>query len=429
MFGTLRKAHFAALSVLCLVVATATAAQAQVAKKVDTSGLSVTTTFTTATFTVATNMATGVTVATGTAKNVLIATPDRPLRLRHRITVRGLTPNTSYVALVTITPKNGRPVKHWLPFQTAAPGTAPATVTTRGNKLLLNGQPWFAIMGHEDTLCPNPELVTGLIGLGASVLEEENPNVPPNCDFSSTSSSQWGADLHERLNNRLWYRVKTPGQVEALKAQSLPELIDWQASIKTITSPSPEAYENPCFAATQLFKATTVAAKTKPVVFQEDVATYGAYPGRATCKNPQNVNMALWAAIAAHGAGVTYYTADAGNGPDFDVTPELASQIRKVSNQAATLGPVFLGGKNLAIRTDTSSLVKFGAWLYGGAAYVVAVNTGNSAAIGTFALPVSGKTAQVLWENRSVKEVSGNISDNFALMAVHIYKIVPPKKK
>lgn len=136
-------ARLAALTALCLgFVAATAAAQAQATNGFKVSVEPIVTTFTTAKFAVATSVATRLTVATGTDRTYLIPTPDR-LKFRHVVSVRGLAPNTNYYAQVTATPKTGKAVKAWRTFKTAGPGSAPATVTTRGNKILLNGSPFF----------------------------------------------------------------------------------------------------------------------------------------------------------------------------------------------------------------------------------------------------------------------------------------------
>ena len=223
-------------------------------------------TFTTATFTVATGVPTKLVISTGTDKRYLVPTPDR-LRARHVVTVRGLAPDTAYNALVVATPKKGRPAKQWVEFTTLAPGDAPAVVTRLGNKLLLNGLPFYASLVDTDNPCPD-QVASGAANMKASILDYYTGSyVPTSCDGDPTLT--WSAYLDNLLSGKLWLRasdnkVSGNNQSQALRNQNLKELLNWQAPTKIMQSPPGD---DPCTNATNLFKVMNSTANTHPFSF------------------------------------------------------------------------------------------------------------------------------------------------------------------
>lgn len=414
-------ARFVALMVLCLVVATA-AAQAQATGGFRIGVAPIVTTFTTAKFVVTTPVATRLTIATGTDRTYLIPTPDR-LKFRHVVSVRGLAPNTNYYALITATPKTGKAVKVWKTFKTAAPGSAPATVTARGNKILLNGQPFFPIMVGAFT-CPDQEFVRNVSLLGTSILDFVGGT---GCGGDRTlTPAERVQKMHTLLNGQVWWLERYARQeVDRQELQDLPELIGGQLSVlKNWEQP---IIEDVCSATTKLYSAVAQSTITQTVVYWASLAIAPHRSGEVWCLDGQSLKMAYWTVVSAGGDGVAYSTRDAGNTSYFDVRPDVLAQAAKQSRQMATLGPCILTGKPVAVKSDTRSSLRFGAWRYGESTCIIAVNTKNTATIGTFGVDslAKAKTAQVMWEGRNVKVASGSISDRFAPLAVHIYKVLP----
>ncbi len=424
MFWTV-KARLVALFVLCLVVAAVTA-QAQANPAAQIAGLDCSkVTFTTVTCAFTTNVPTQSSVATGTTKQVLVPTPDLRYRTRHSITVRGLMPNTRYLAVISATPKKGKLIRVGRLFQTAAPGSTPATVTSNGNKLLLNGQPFFPIMVRAFSPCPEAQTVVGTVSLGANIFEAFDSVL--NCIGVGQDPAQWGQSLHLALGNKLWWFEHNTAARQHLQDQGLPELINWQA---TSLFADIAGNEDLCKSSRQLYEQMSKASKSKALLFMTPLAAFPGRPGEKWCLTAQALNRIYWTTVIAGLRGIEYITTDAGNGPDFDVPSDRVNQAAKLADQMATLGPALLTGKPLGVKSGVKSQVKVGAWQYVGTTYVIAVNTDDSAITGTFTVPNNAaREAQVFWEGRNVKVKRGSISDRFTAQAVHIYRLTAPKKK
>ncbi|HEY9713261.1 MAG TPA: hypothetical protein V6C72_07315 [Chroococcales cyanobacterium] len=425
MTGTLCRARFwLPLIALCAVVVSfATAAQARTAAApLKIKPVSVVTTFTTAKFTVPTSTATTLNIGTGTDKTYLVGTPENRFKTKHVVTVRGLSPNTNYYALITVKNKAGKSAKVWKTFKTAAPGSAPATVTSNGNKLLLNGQPFFGILTDAyNNPCPDNNTTQGSASLGAFIFDAEDDQ-QFNC--ADGNPSDWGNSLNASLSGKAWWLERNAEAAQQLQSQGLTELLNWQATSERIESPSSRVYENPCSSSTQLFKV--VSKDPKAAIFYQSLSTYPISPGRTTCTTPANLSMAFWTLVAGGGAGIEYVTKDQSG--QFDVSGELQTQAAKLSKELAALGPAVLAGKKLTFGVSSSTAVREGGWQYGGVVYIVAVNTEPQPASDSFSMAGVGataKAAQVMWEGRSTKVVGGKIVDNFGPYAVHIYKVIP----
>lgn len=427
--GTIRKAHYVALisMILCLVVATA-ATQAQAASQrssLNIRQLNVVKTFTTVKFTVATNVATQLVINTGTDKVYMVSTSDRS-KLKHAVTVRGLAPNTNYYYTLVLTPKTGKTRTVRGVFKTAAPGSSPATVTTRGNKLLLNGSAFFPIIA-DSYACPKLKDVTADLAMGFNVIDGPN-----GCGSDPTSEMRDAQFLHDLLNNEAWYLPTNPYLPVAAGLQTLPELLSWPGGVNPQTvlpngSCSIPAYDKQVG---KLYASLAHTASLKPVVFLADFSTF-PNQGRANCYNSSSAYALLWALKDAGAQSVQltttpHWNSDAG----VSTSAAVASATAKFTKELATLGTVIFYGKRLDIPVNIKGTVEVTAWEYNGATYVIVVNIGTVSASQTTAVPglASAKTAQVLWENRSVKVVAGSITDNYPMSApVHIYRISTKK--
>lgn len=428
-------ARVLALLVVCLAVAAATA-QARVNRTSDASTCTkvsfatVCPTLNTVKVSFATPKPTRASISTSVDKSFALTVLDSRYKKVHNITIRSEAPATTYNIRIMAIPKKGKSLVAIGSFATGAIGSVPATVTSANGKLLLNRVPFFPIMARAYNPCPDQQTVNGTIILGVNIFDAQSE--VHNCLGDNQNPSQWGASLHSSLGSKLWWLERDITANQQLQSQALPELLNWQAVITSLYSPSQQVLENPCLTATQLFKtASSEAAGKKATVFVTTLATHPITPSKTYCMNPQNLDMLIWAFIAGGGAGIEYSTKDAGNGPDFDVSTELGNEALRLASKIKTLEPAFLTGKKLTIKPGTSSPVKVGAQLYGGIIYIVAVNTDEGTSNASFSLTGSttGQTAAVLWEGRSVKLNKGVIADRFASQAVHIYKIVPTTKK
>ncbi len=76
--------------------------------------------------------------------------------------------------------------------------------------------------------------------------------------------------------------------------------------------------------------------------------------------------------------------------------------------------------------SDDSQQVVVSARTWGGALYVIAVNSGYSAAQATFKLPaLDGRTLSVMGESRRIASTGDSFTDSFAPLQVHIYIAAP----
>ena len=415
----------ALLTTLCLVVATATA-QAQATKPAFKLTIKPTvTTFTTAKFVVTTSVATRLTIATGTDRNNLVPTPDR-LKTGHVVSVRGLAPNTNYYALITATPKTGKAAKAWRTFKTAAPGSAPATVTSRGNKILLNGQPFFPIM-VEGLTCPDQPTISSNGSMGVDIFDN---GAMRGC-LENQDSLQSIPELHAMFGGKMWLSDRNASDAQLL--QGLPELLNWTTNIAFLAAYN---YVGGCgdyippsgsTAAGGIFTSIQRASHSGPIGYYTDVTNLVG-PGKRFCLVAADLKVIFWTVVAAGGSGIKYNTQlpwDPSTGVSVNSDVQVAAA--QVAAWMGTLGPAILSGKSVQIKSDPKSTVKLAGWQYGGHTYLVAVNTDSKATRATFSVPglTATTTAKVMWESRAVKFNNSTISDSFAPLAVHIYQVAP----
>lgn len=434
MFRMVRKTRLAVLLVLCLAAMT-TVAQAQSSdiqvRVADCTSASIA--YTAKCFKITTKPASAVRINLGTDKTYSVSTIDR-LKATHRVTVRGLRPNTKYYGTVTVTPKTGKPkTVKFSPFQTAAPGSFPAKLAGKGNKLTLNGQPWFMVAASIYGSCPNKQVLDYDLALGVQVLSRDS-----GYSCSQTSDPGTLADLlHGVLNGEMFWDEHHPAGDTGVGPGEFPELLGSQ--MPTGQYPIAPTITIPCDAKglgePVLFDRVKEGSLHRPTIYSLSlVSTYGG--SRKSCLSAANLERAFWLTVAAGGDGFEFATQDSnavdGNGSGgFDVNADLRAQAKRSVLQLATLGPAVLTGKSIKTVDNSKDPVRYAAWSYGGAAYLIAVNTKDIAVRGTLVLPASFKTGlvQVMWERRNTKMTASGIVDQFGPAAVHLYKVTPRKKK
>lgn len=422
VFGN-RRAHVVALvtSILCLVVAIATtqalAGDTPQSNCLKFGKVGVCPTLNTATFLFNTATPTTASVSISVDKSYALTVLDLKAKKSHRITIRSIAPATTYNFIVKVTPKHGKPTT-WSKgsFPTGAIGSVPASLTSSGNKLLLNGVPFTPIMvwGYN---CATSDYVKDVIALGAKVLEE---GVPIPCDSET---------LHTALQNQVWWYSKSSSEQEQLAA--LPELLEGSSGILP-------AYDAGsllgCHSQSDigLYNAVKSHSSTRPVVSTVTVSTHLDLT-HLNCLSAVGAHALFWATFVAGGKGVEYYAHDnttQGGSTIFSVLPSIPAQAQRDASELMALEPAIASGKQLSLSSGPKSSIREMAWVYGGATYVVAVNTNNSSLSSSLTLPSTRATmATVLWEGRSVKLKAATFSDNFAPLAVHVYKLVPPGPK
>lgn len=433
--------HKVRWAALALVVLTASVA-AHAARGTNEGGVSLTCTkpiaasYTQIKFVCTTNVPTTLSVATGATNNQNDAVPttDR-LKTHHTLYVRGLSPNTLYYAWVAATAKDGQKsptLKSGTP--TWAPGTAPATVTSKGNKLLLNGQPTMLTTIRTDNPCPDQGYINNLVGLkgiGVNVLVDYNSALA-QCAGGDTNPAQWASSLHGLLQNKLWWQVRVPSQYQALQAQKLPELINWQAATTTVDAgpaggDSLGFIANSCKELGTLYGNATRTGANRVLLFTITISD--RYPGsRVNCTTLDSMAAEFWV-ISQNGGSVSWFTRDDASQNDFQPFSGAQAEAHKLTQQRGTLGPVILYGKSVAVSASSASSVKFKAWQYGGLYYVHATNTAKTSTTSNFTVGAltKGGTAQVMFEGKSLKIKPGAVPVTLAPFGNKWYKITPNK--
>jgi hypothetical protein len=139
--------------------------------------------------------------------------------------------------------------------------------------------------------------------------------------------------------------------------------------------------------------------------------------GPATAVTPATVRAESWLAIAGGAHGLGFWPA---RWPSA-----VGAAIAGVARDVARLGPaVYMPS---AGASDDSPQVQISARTWGGALYVIAINSSYSPADATITAPsLSGRTLTVMGESRRVDAVGDTFQDHFAPLAVHIYIAPPP---
>ncbi|MDB5160779.1 MAG: hypothetical protein JWO96_159 [Candidatus Saccharibacteria bacterium] len=287
------------------------------------------------------------------------------------------------------------------------------TVTSANGHLLFNGVPRIPIMAAVGG-CPDAASVDSNVFLGVAVLEG-SVNA---CGGPAGPSAR----LHEMLSGKVLWRQTRPSS-----ESNFPELLNWQASADVYYSP----FLVGCSAhtAAPMFDAIQKLVGAQPVVSQI-ILRDELGPGQKNCLTPSGLGVLFWTSIVGGAAGIEYSTDLPWNDTKgFSVNAALLPQAKKQAGQLTTLQPAILAGRRLPV-TTASSLVKATAWLYKGAAYLVAVNTSDQpTAVNLSFRGMKISSAKLMWEKQKVKVVRGIIPAHFTSLATHIYKLVVIKKK
>ena len=136
---------------------------------------------------------------------------------------------------------------------------------------------------------------------------------------------------------------------------------------------------------------------------------------------PAELKAEVWLAIAGGARGIGYFThtwSPAHNA--FDVSPQLQSTIRKISDALSFVNPGLVG--RTALSGVNSGAIKVIARTGGGKTYVFAVNTFRTPITAQVHVPrlVDGQL-KVFGEKRTVGVSNDRFLDNFKPLAVHVY--------
>jgi hypothetical protein len=136
----------------------------------------------------------------------------------------------------------------------------------------------------------------------------------------------------------------------------------------------------------------------------------------ALAVTPETVRAESWLAVAGGARGLGFFP--------IGWTGDIGEAILGVARDVQAIGPALLAPDAPVSITDGP--VKVGARSYNGALYVIAVNSGYSAAAATIAVPgLNGRPLTVLDEARQVASDGDSFHDAFAPLAVHLYVAAP----
>lgn len=435
MRGIFRKAHFVALIsmvILCLVVATAATPAQNTASKTNSVKVTVADctpakyAFVAKCFAVTTSPASAVVVNTGTDKRYTIGTPDRR-RVKHTVWVRGLSPNTPYYAQVVAKNKSGKTLKSvWSTFKTAAPGSAPMSVTNKGNKLLWNGSPSTMIMSRTIDNCPTTQLVGMLDEMDVDVLATDNSAVVSSCDGTQTDSHTWAMDLHGSLQDRMWWRTQNTSQFQALNSQSLSELLDWRASTSTAYSGPPANFPSgdTGFLALGCKSLATLASNleknfSRPILYNVSISENPIKQGLSTCVSTNSMAAEFW--LVARKRGNIEWVLTNYHREVATLLPNAENEATTLAKEKATLGPVLTNGSAVPAKaTGTASVT---ALKYSGDVYLFIVNPNPNSESVKITMPTGSHSAQPMWGGKTVFVPSGTLSVTLPGFGYRIYRV------
>lgn len=341
------------------------------------------------------------------------------LKKRHKFNVLGLKPDTAYNCVIRIFKPKGKAVSRPCVFRTKPRGTG--TVSIRGNKLLLDGSPFFPVAA-ESMSCPNEEFARFTANLGVDILMDAI-----GCSGERSTWTPYLEALQAKAGTRLWIAQREPRYEQALA--ELPVLLRWPARtwfVSILIFGSCNTAEDDKLVMPSYLKFQAKASR-EPAIHMANISNPWAPDGEQNCYDVPSMETLIWLSVIGGAAGldvksILRWDSDAG----ARYKPELASAVGNMTSKLATIAPVLLGGQKLTAGS-TNPAVLFRAVRYSGVTYVFAVNTDRrKAAKATFALPGTlGPRAQAVWTGRSVKVGGGKFTDTLPAGAWRLYTVAP----
>jgi hypothetical protein len=375
---------------------------------------------------------------------VLWSAADGPATT-HSSTLTGLVFNLPYQARLTATTASGQEVETSLDFTTPGPPESP-TASVASGAILVDGQPFFPLLVWGE--CPNT--YPGDLGAGVNLFME-NPcggvssqvealaghalSAGPVAEAGATGPGLIGwyygdeSDLH---GSTLPDRPQYAGRLGFLTLSShfyshsglLPQgrgIYPGLVAAADVVGFDLYPLQNWCrrslvdvYAAQQELVAL---AAGKPTYQWIETATMDCNSPALTV-TPATVRAESWLAIAGGAHGLGFFPGQ--------WTPAVGTAVQAVTRGVAELGPALTGPAAPASVTPAGGSVRVGARAYGGAVYVIAVNSGRRSEQATIgAAGLRDGPLSVVGEARTVGVAGGRFTDAFGPLAVHVY-VQPP---
>ena len=389
----------------------------------------VTTTFTTATFTVTTSTPTRLTVGTGTDKANLVSTPDS-LRTDHVLTVAGLSPDTAYYGLVTATRVKGAPSRQWVEFTTAAPGSAPARVTTPGGRWLLNGQRFVPVVAWVLNGCVTPALVVGNRAMNIqTMLVDPNNLAQAGCGDTPTDQIPL---VHQALTGKqMWWAYR--GSADFVANPQDPnqaEMIGWPGSSSNpptdwgIGNIVPCQIKVPAKYWEKRYTGNSVSGPPGKAVYLSIDAT-----DQSSCQRLPTLDWTFWLGVVKTGpiGAFAFYTQSlVSNKSEFDVALPAQQRAAALTAQLATLGPVLTYGARTSIMQSAGASVGLQGWKYGGKLYVLATSVLTKTSSTSVGLPgVKAGSVKAMFGTAQVRLKDGKLNVKLGGLATAWFVVAP----
>jgi hypothetical protein len=238
-------------------------------------------------------------------------------------------------------------------------------------------------------------------------MKKADPKIPVFTNFSG-SSALWGYGGEFEADYKKWLAAT-----------------DWVSNdLYPVTAHDrPSALDAPGLAVQQL--ANWSGGKRQFAVIEasdQQLPGHEDYPGVTA----DQFRAEVFNAVISGATGIIYFPQRIGDGFLFDnMTPQVTTEMTSVDARLARIGPALMSAKDPGgMSVDVSGNLRVTWRKYGGKTYMIVLNnsaTGAAAKIDVHG--VSGTTASVDGEGRSVAIKSGVISDSFKPYEAHVYVV------
>ncbi|MER3409863.1 MAG: hypothetical protein C4306_07135, partial [Thermoleophilia bacterium] len=375
---------------------------------------------------------------------------EKEPRLRHRLTLAGLSFSTPYRIWVTTIAGDGERAQASVDATTAGPPAAPEATAGEG-AVRADGQPFFPIMSfggcpetYETSLAAGVNLfvrnpcgglqaqLDALAGRALSAASaEDGPGQGPGLIGSfypdeADAHGLSGATLPPPPPGSRGLRFLTlsnhfySGAAPLAAGRGMyPGLVARADVVGFDLYPLQEWCRPDRLADVYLAQRELVQlARGKPT-FQWIEAAGMRCPGGKTAVTPETVRAEAWLAVVGGARGLGFF-------PPGAWTGEVGAALAEVTRAIRYLAPALLSPLAPTAVDPPSGPVKAGAWHRQGALYVVAVNASRLSRRVTIDVPgLAGRALAVLGEGRSVISSGDTFLDNFGPLATHLYVAAP----